>query len=187
MVSDYCEVCGLQDQQSNNAGHKRVRVTCVRCGTFEWEPGAPKPTPVPIDRQVKLSAFVREQNAVGVVPFLQADLIQQVERRARPRLRDRALRALAAIVQEVGYDLVSTFQISNNNILRIQAVSHSADQEELCVLLGILEGDGLIEVKSMTGECVRNSCRPYPSGRIITGRSHISSRLCSNVLRSLNG
>ena len=162
MAKDFCAVCSLQDQQSYDAEHGRVRVTCARCGTFEWDPRVPRPTPVTSGRQVRLSAFVREQNAGGVVPFLQADLIQQVERRACPRLRDRALRALAAIVQQVGYDLVSTFQISNNDILRIQAVSHSADQEELCVLLGILEGDGLIEVKSVTGECVRNT----PAGLI---------------------
>jgi hypothetical protein len=33
MAVDYCEVCGLQDQKSDGAGDRRVRVTCERCGT----------------------------------------------------------------------------------------------------------------------------------------------------------
>ena len=90
-----------------------------------------------------LSAFVREQNAIGITPFLRADVVQQIERRPRPRLRDRALCALAAMVEEFGYDIQSIFPISDN--LRIHAISYSADEEELSVLLEILEGDGLIK------------------------------------------
>ena len=136
MDTDFCEVCGLQGQQSQNAG-QHVRVTCQRCGTFEWEPGAPQAMPVTNSRRVKLSAFVREQNTAGITPFLHAEMVRQVERQAMPRLRDRALRALAAMVQEVGYDLSSTFPISDKP--RVHAVSYSADDEELSVLLEILD------------------------------------------------
>jgi hypothetical protein len=96
---------------------------------------------------------VREQNAVGIDPLLRAELIQEVERRARPRLRDRALRALAAMIQEVGYELSTTFSLSDK--LRIHAVSYSADDEELSVLLEILEGDGLIKVEGAIPTTVR--------------------------------
>ena len=130
MAKDFCEVCGLQDQQSDNAGHERVRVTCARCGTFEWEPRAPKPTPVAVDRQVKLSAFFRELNAVGVVPLLQAGLIQQVERRARPRLRDRALRALTAIIQRSDTILSARFKFLTPFGLRL---SHTVQIKKSCV------------------------------------------------------
>ena len=147
MATDYCEVCGLQDQQSDGAGHGRVRVTCERCGTFEWAPGAPKPMPVTNGRLVKLSAFVREQNSVDIIPFLGAELIQQVERRPCPRLRDRALRALAAIVQDVGYDIQNEILISEK--LWIYAVSYSTNEEEFSLLLEILEGDGLIKTESL--------------------------------------
>ncbi len=115
----------------------------------------------PGDRRVKLSAFVREQNAISIVPTLTADLIRQVERHSLPRLRDRALRALTAIVQEVGYDLASMFSISGN--LRIQAVSYSEDDEELCMLLGILEGDRLI---TTAGAVATSAIRLTPAGLI---------------------
>jgi hypothetical protein len=150
---EFCQVCSLQDQQSDNAGPGRLRFTCARCGDFEWEPSAPTPTPITSGRQVKLSAFVREQNAVGIISLLRAELIQEIERRALPRLRDRALRALAVIVQEVGYDLYSTFSISEK--LRIHAVSYSANDEELSVLLEILEGDGLIKAEGAIPTTVR--------------------------------
>jgi hypothetical protein len=57
MAIDYCEVCGLQDQKSDGAGDRRVRVTCERCGTFDWEPGASKPTPVTSERPISYRAL----------------------------------------------------------------------------------------------------------------------------------
>jgi len=160
MATDYCEICLLEDQPSESAGGQRVRVTCKRCGTFEWEPFASMATPVTDGRRVRLSAFVREQNAVGIVPFLHAALIQRVERQALPRLRDRALRALAVMVQEVGYDLSSTFPITD--MLRVYAMSYSADESELSVLLEILEGDGLIQ----TAGAIPTTVRLTPAGLI---------------------
>lgn len=162
MATDYCEICGLEDQQSENAGSfHRVRVTCVRCGTFDWEPPTTTVKSAATAARTKFSAFVREQNAAGIVPFLSPLVLQQVERQPLPRLRDRALRALAAIVQDVGYDLVSMFSISEN--LRIHAVSYSKDDEELCMLLGILEGDGLITTE---GAIATSAIRLTPAGLI---------------------
>jgi hypothetical protein len=154
MATDYCEVCGLEDQKSDNSGtFNRVRVTCARCGTFEWEPATTVAKPETVAAQVKLSAFVREQNAAGIIPFLGPLVLQQVEQRRIPRLRDRALRALAAMVEEVGYDLTSTFPISDK--LRVHAVSYSADDTELSVLLEILESDGLIQAAGAIPTTVR--------------------------------
>jgi hypothetical protein len=153
MAYDFCEICGLANQQSVNAGERGVRVTCARCGTFDWEPRPPRLTPITREQQVKLSALVREQNAVGLVPILNAELIKKVNSRAQPRLRDRALRALAAIIQVIGYDIHTTFSISDE--LRIHAISYSADDEELSVLLKILEGDGLLKTEGLIPTTVR--------------------------------
>jgi hypothetical protein len=153
MATDSCKICELQGQQSDNAGHDRIRIICNRCGTFEWAPLASRSSPATTGARVKLSAFVREQNAAGIVPFFGAELIRQVDQRALPRLRDRAQRALAAMVQEVGYDSHSTFSFSD--VPLICAVSYCANQEEFHVLLQILEGDGLVEVFGMTGDAVR--------------------------------
>jgi hypothetical protein len=153
MARDYCEICALADQQSANVGEGRVRVTCARCGTFDWEPLATRVTPITSEQQVKLSALIREQNAAGLVPILNAELIKQVNSRVRPRLRDRALRALAAIIQVIGYDIHTIFSISDE--LRIHAISYSADDEELSVLLAILESDGLLKTEGLVPTTVR--------------------------------
>lgn len=149
----YCEVCGQSGQHSENAGAERVRVTCERCGTFEWQPFAQKWTPLTDDQRVNLSALIREQNAVGIFPFLQAEAIQQIVRKSRPRLRERALLALAAIVQEVGYELHKT--VSFDSTVKFQAISYSANQKELSLLLGILQDDGHIVVVDAFGHTVR--------------------------------
>ena len=116
-------ICELRGQSSDNGGPpQRVRVTCVRCGTFEWEPSTfAWATPEANKSQVKLSAFVREQNVAGIFPFLTANLLREVEQQPLPRLRDRALRALTAIIEEVGYSLTGIFDISDkaSNPIRI--------------------------------------------------------------------
>ncbi len=148
MPTDRCLICDLADQQSDNAGDQRVRVNCERCGTFIYQVRDAVASPsMANEGKVNLSAFVREQNAVGIVPLLTAELMDQVKRRRRPRLRDRASRALAAKVQDVGYDLSRKLVISEKP--RIQAVSYSADENELSILLEILEGDGLIKTAGM--------------------------------------
>lgn len=147
MPTDYCRICGLEGQGSENAGTLRhVRVTCARCGTFEWDPTAPWPQGTK-DRKVKLSAFVREQNAVEIVPFLESELIQQVENRRPPRLRDRANLALTRIVAKVGYTLRSSYGICDiENLHHILAVSYSEDHADLNVILEILACDGFIKI-----------------------------------------
>jgi hypothetical protein len=57
------------------------------------------------------------------------------------------------MIQEVGYELSTTFSLSGK--LRIHAVSYSADDEELSILLEILEGDGLIKVEGAIPTTVR--------------------------------
>ena len=146
MSMDECLICDLAGQQSDNAGHPRqVRVTCDRCGTFSWEaPEAVLARPTTNEGKVNLSAYVREQNAVGIVPLLTAEVMEEVKRRRRPRLRDRASRVLAAIADAVGSDLSEPLTISENSL--IQAVSYSADENELSILLEILDEAGLIKV-----------------------------------------
>ena len=148
MPKDACFICGLENQKSENAGKfEQVRVDCERCGTFVWEPSqalASLAQPKTNDERVNLSAFVREQNAVGITPLLTAEVMGLVKRRRRPRLRERASRVLTAIAEAVGSNLSETLIVSENSL--IQAVSYSADENELSVLLELLEQARLITV-----------------------------------------
>jgi hypothetical protein len=94
---------------------------------------------------------------VRIFPLLRGELIQEIERRPIPRFRDRALRALAAMVQEVGYDLCSTLSISDgtDSTLNIEAVSYSANEKDLDVLLEILKGEGFMTVEGMNPTAIR--------------------------------
>ena len=142
---DFCEVCKLMGQRSTHAGPVGIRVTCKRCGTFTWNPLLfMLPTTETKELQVTLSAFIQEQNAAGIVPHLTEDLIRQVERTPIPRLRERALRALAAMAEEVGNDAQRLHPF--RSMPRIQAVSYSADEEELDVLIRILEHEKFVGI-----------------------------------------
>jgi hypothetical protein len=138
---DYCEVCKLMGQKSAHAGPRGVRVTCKRCGTFTWNPLVFHPSPETREQQVRLSAFIQDQNAAGIEPHLTAELVKQVERIPIPRLRERSLRALAAMVGEVGNDIQN--QHPFRSMPKIQAVSYSANEDELWVLICILQQEGM--------------------------------------------
>jgi hypothetical protein len=142
-AADHCQLCLLMEQKYENAGRHCVKVTCERCGTFIWDSRVPRPAT--IGHQVRLSAFTRDQNAVGIVPFLSAELVKQIERMPFPRLRERSLRALAAMVQEVGYDPQNLYQF--RDMPQVQGVSYCADAEELWGLMRILEHEGFVQLK----------------------------------------
>jgi len=97
------------------------------------------------EHQVRLSAFIHGQNTAGVVPNLTADLVAQVERVPIPRLRERSLRALAAMAEEVGNrsQPIRCF----GKMPAIQAISYSADEDELWLLICILERDGFVNLR----------------------------------------
>lgn len=146
MSTDTCEVCQLAGQRSRNAGTSGVAVTCERCGTFTWNPRLQRRNEITPQRQVRLSALIRQQNAAGITPFLRDELVEQVDRVPIPPLHERALRALAAMVGEVGFDAQSSYSFKEN--LKIQALSYCPDEEQLWLLLRILGDDELVDFRS---------------------------------------
>ena len=97
------------------------------------------------DGWVKVSGFVREQNAAGITPVLTRELVRAVERSPMPSLRDRSTRLIAAIVRKIGYDTRSTYGFGDDHLLL--AVSYSASPDELDLLLQILDGEDLVSYK----------------------------------------
>ena len=146
MSNDSCEPCQLAGQRSENAGALGVAVTCERCGTFTWNPMLPRDKEITPERRVRLSALIRQLNKAGVTPSLNDDLIEQIDRLPIPPLRERALRALAAMVEEVGFDAQSSHSFSDN--LKVQALSYSANGDQLWLLLRVLGDDGLVDLRS---------------------------------------
>ena len=127
---------------------------CQRCGDLEWDITVPMQEQA--DGWVKVSGFVREQNAAGIVPVLTRELVRAVERSPMPSLRDRSMRLIAAIVQRFGYDTNGVYSFGDE--LPLLAVSYSADAIELDLLLQILGDENLVSYKG------RSAVRLTPAG-----------------------
>jgi hypothetical protein len=73
---------------------------CPRCGQYEL-PGSGSWDNVEIpNQQVPISAWIRQQNAMGVVPFITLEKLRDVRRIPIPNLRDRANLLLVVLVKK---------------------------------------------------------------------------------------
>ena len=93
--------CAICRTAAGIRGSRRI-FSCPRCGNYELAPGVgwvdeiPDLKEIP-DHQVRLSGWVRDQNAVGVVPRITPEILRRVIRMRLPGLRQRANRALGVI------------------------------------------------------------------------------------------
>src|SRR5215831_13297609 len=99
MAAQPCEICNnLAEHLTIQSPRWHVVRRCGRCGEFEFDGTAGLPKNPSIDEMVRLSGWVREQNAAGVVPVpMTRERWHQVIQRRLPGLRERANRALARI------------------------------------------------------------------------------------------
>lgn len=154
---DPCEICQLPDQQWDSCGTRWMRrISCARCGHYELDTTALPSRQGRTARQVRLSGFIREQNAAGIVPRITITLARRLECMPLPRLKARALRALSGMVQDVGFNVQQQFAF--NKVVAIQAAAYCADAEELWTLIQILDHLGLVETQGA------GTARITPSG-----------------------
>jgi hypothetical protein len=90
-----CDICDNQAEYSTTRDSpqswSRVIRRCPRCGEYEYDGSAPKITSP--DEIVRLSGWVREQNAAGIVPVrITPEISRRVSNMRLPRLRERASR-----------------------------------------------------------------------------------------------
>lgn len=142
---DDCLICEASAQPTAaGVTPTSFRTTCIRCGEFDCDEiaqlqvfGARHPG------WVSLSAFVREQNAAGLIPLLTTELVRSVAARPIPRLHDRAMRLLSKISRDLGYDTLGIYSFQDDPSMF--AISYSDELDELRVLFQILESEGFIE------------------------------------------
>jgi hypothetical protein len=139
-----CEICGnlAQYLQMQSARWREVR-TCPRCGEFEFEGSAGLPKNPSIDEMVRLSGWVREQNAVGVVPVpITQDISRRVAQMPIPGYRDRSSRVLALIATLFPRPDLWFGPAQFANDLAAQGISYSRGREEVLLLMDMLIEDG---------------------------------------------
>jgi hypothetical protein len=141
-----CDICGNQAEysmtrDSSQSWHRVVR-RCPRCGEFEFDGSAGLPKNPSIDEMVRLSGWVREQNAFGVVPVpITRETWHRVTHMQPPGRRERANRALGMIARkhpDVRW-IINVTEVANE--LELQGVTYSRTSDEATQLLYILLDD----------------------------------------------
>jgi len=98
-----------------------------------------------IDEMVRLSGWVREQNAAGIVPVpMTRERWHQVIQRRLPGLRERANRALGVIARKFPNvrRVINLTELVTE--LELQGATYSRTEEEAMQLIDILLDDGYL-------------------------------------------
>jgi hypothetical protein len=136
---------------------------CPRCGDFDYDASLGWRKIQSPDELVRLSGWVREQNAASVVPVrITQDISRRIARMPMPRLRERANRALSVIARKYP-DLVNPTEfIKITADLELQGISYSRDQHDAMVLINILIDDGFFKglVSNTTNRAVSGVLTP---------------------------
>jgi hypothetical protein len=139
-----CDICGNAAEHIPDQWFPEWR--CPRCGEFDYDRSLGWPKVTSPDKMVRLSGWVREQNAAGVVPVrITPEISGRVAQMRLPGLRDRASRELALIARKFSPRPDAWF-IPQTVVddLELQAFSYSKDRQEALVLVDILINDNYL-------------------------------------------
>jgi hypothetical protein len=141
-----CAICGNQAEHIPDQWFPGWR--CPRCGEFDYDRSVGWRKIASPDEMVRLSGWVREQNAAGLIPVrIKPETSRRVAQMRMPGLRDRAARVLAALARDYwrpGAWFVPDTVAQN---LELQGVSYSHNEHELALLLNVLEDEGFLHGK----------------------------------------
>lgn len=141
--NDRCPICGspaFKDTDDVVPGY-----SCLRCGDYRIDGARWKHFELEPTNMVRLSGWVREQNAAEIVPAITPELFTSAIARSIPNLTNRALAALKWFATRYPrLDVWLTFEEYQPEF-EMLGVSYSADQSELDVLLELLSFQGFVE------------------------------------------
>jgi hypothetical protein len=103
------------------------------------------------DQMVRLSGWVREQNAAGNVPIITPDVSKRIENMPLPRYRERALKALKVIATKWPALEGWSTQAKATNDLELLGVSYSVSPDDALVLLHVLSTEGFLNFRPSDG------------------------------------
>lgn len=148
-----CFVCKLPNQPYKEIGLNGSHQVCERCGIFARDPRSKSPELR--KTQIKLSAFIREQNASNHYPFLDDDLIFRISRSSIPSIETRAMKLLDVTISR--FSSYATDKPIFYCMLELEAVTYSAHGSELQFLAQVLQEKGYISFSGAVSFCVKVS------------------------------
>jgi hypothetical protein len=121
---------------------------CPRCGKFEMADFEPA-RPFPQENRIRVSGWVREQNAVGVIPRMTREIVARVSLRTKPSIRERAHEVLKVFARKYpSLDAWVTFDEGDTDPeYEMLGVSYSRDIGDLEILLELLVLEQCLEKK----------------------------------------
>jgi hypothetical protein len=144
-----CDICDNKAEYSttrdSSQSWSRVIRRCPRCGEFEYNRDEGLPKVRSPDDMVRLSGWVREQNATGVAPVrITPETWHRVARMRLPGLRERASRALAYLARDpfnASFPRATAVQDPE-----LQGRSYSKGERDVSQLIEILMDQGFLRV-----------------------------------------
>jgi hypothetical protein len=123
--------------------------SCRRCGNYEGGSAIGWLPVKTLDHRVRLSGWVRDQNAVGVVPRLAPDVSSLVAQMRLPGLRERASRVLAKLARDRSDSLFNRDAVGRDP--ELQGCSYSLNEQDVALLIRILIDDNCLRING--GSC----------------------------------
>jgi hypothetical protein len=139
-----CDICGNPAEHIPDQWFPEWH--CPRCGEFDYDRSLGWPKVTSPDKMVRLSGWVREQNAAGVVPVrITPEMSGRVAQMRLPGLRDRALRVLAEFAKLYpNPDIDIPADSIERGMPKLLGISYSRHVIDLRLLLEILVRDDLL-------------------------------------------
>jgi hypothetical protein len=136
-----CDICGNQAEHIPDNYFPEWR--CPRCGVFDYDRSLGWPRVNSPGERVRLSGWVREQNAAGVVPVrITPETLRRVAQMRLPGLRERASRVLAKLARDRSDGLFIRVDVTQDPDL--QGISYSLDEQDVDLLIKILIENNLL-------------------------------------------
>jgi hypothetical protein len=136
-----CKICGNDADYTPDNFFPGYR--CPRCGDFDFDRTVGWVEMKIPDEIVRLSGWVREQNAAGIRTVrITPNLARRAIRSRLPSLRDRADKALALVYERFRRPENWFVPDVLTHDLELQGRSYSTDDLDAMLLLSILEEDG---------------------------------------------
>jgi hypothetical protein len=141
-----CNICGKLAEYGLDSAFPARR--CPRCGDFDYDASIGWRNITAPDEMVRLSGWVREQNAAGVVPVrITPEISRRVTQMQLPGLRERSSRVLAILARDYWRPGAWLGSETVAHDPELPAVSYSRDEHEVLLLLNVLEDEGFLRGK----------------------------------------